>query len=148
MPVGKDNGSVVHEEPKIKGPCLFHNSWGIIRCLALTASIYMYKWRQVSFLALPRLPSLLILLTTFRLMMSTIATIYLSFIISTRSVIALDPNATVSGKSITQNLDLKQGWTPGPDGRGTLDIIWSCGVTMVLCSWSILCMNMPGPKES
>lgn len=66
----------------------------------------------------------------------------------TRSALALNPNATISEKNTTQSSNFKQGWTSGPDGRGTLDIIWSCVVTMVLCSWSILCMNMPGPKES
>ena len=43
---------------------------------------------------------------------------------------------------------VKQGWTPQPDGRGTLDILWSCGFTMFLCSWSILCLNTPGPHET
>lgn len=42
----------------------------------------------------------------------------------------------------------KQGWTPQPDGRGTMDILWSCTITMFLCSWSLLCMNMPGPRET
>ena len=42
----------------------------------------------------------------------------------------------------------RQGWTSGPSGRGTLDIVWSCCITMFLCSWSILCLNVPGPKES
>ncbi len=40
------------------------------------------------------------------------------------------------------------GWTNGPAGRGTLDITWSCIITMFLCSWSILCLNVPGPKET
>ena len=42
----------------------------------------------------------------------------------------------------------KQGWTSSPNGRGTLDIIWSCSFTMFLCSWSVLCLNIPGPGES
>ena len=42
----------------------------------------------------------------------------------------------------------RQGWTSGPAGRGTLDIIWSCVITMFLCSWSILCLNVPGPTET
>jgi hypothetical protein len=40
-----------------------------------------------------------------------------------------------------------QGWTPQPDGRGTLDIIWSCSFTIFLCSWSVLCMNVPAQGE-
>ncbi|KAF4624523.1 hypothetical protein G7Y89_g13645 [Cudoniella acicularis] len=41
-----------------------------------------------------------------------------------------------------------QGWTSGPNGRGTTDIIYSCGITMFLCSWSVLCLNVPGPNDS
>ena len=48
----------------------------------------------------------------------------------------------------SQGSTIKQGWTPQPDGRGTLDIIWSCVLTMSLCSWSILCMNLPAQKET
>lgn len=40
---------------------------------------------------------------------------------------------------------VKQGWTAEPNGRGTFDIIWSCGLTMFLCSWSVLCLNVPEP---
>lgn len=98
-------------------------------------------------------PALLCLLPLFNCimpfrLMSILATLYVHLIISTQNVIALDPNNTVSGKNYTENATLKQGWTPQPDGRGTLDILWSCSITMFLCSWSILCMNMPGPKES
>jgi hypothetical protein len=39
--------------------------------------------------------------------------------------------------------EVKQGWTSQPSGRGTFDIIWSCGFTMFLCSWSVLCLNVP-----
>ena len=44
--------------------------------------------------------------------------------------------------------DVKQGWTSQSNGRGTLDIIWSCGFTMFLCSWSVLCLNVPAPNDS
>lgn len=81
-------------------------------------------------------------------MLSIILLIYFSLAISIQSVVSLDPNNTVSEKNNTQNSNIKQGWTPQPDGRGTLDIIWSCVITMCLCSWSILCMNLPGPNES
>ena len=81
-------------------------------------------------------------------MLSIILLIYFSFAISIQSVVSLDPNTTVSEKNNTQDSNIKQGWTPQPDGRGTLDIIWSCVITICLCSWSILCMNLPGPNES
>lgn len=41
-----------------------------------------------------------------------------------------------------------QGWTPGADGRGTIDIIWSCGFTMFLCSWSVLFLNVPSHDDT
>jgi hypothetical protein len=34
-------------------------------------------------------------------------------------------------------------WVPSPNGRGTLDIIISCGATIFLCCWSSLCVNVP-----
>ena len=51
------------------------------------------------------------------------------------------------GNVSTQDADSKRGWTSQPDGRGTLDILWTCILTMFLCSWSILCLNIPAPKE-
>ncbi|RFU24880.1 hypothetical protein B7463_g11462, partial [Scytalidium lignicola] len=41
-----------------------------------------------------------------------------------------------------------QGWTPSPNGRGSIDIIWSCVVTMFLCSWSALCLQLPSRTDS
>lgn len=40
------------------------------------------------------------------------------------------------------------GWVRSPDGRGTLDIIWQCTVTIILCCWSSLCVNVPTDGES
>jgi len=36
-----------------------------------------------------------------------------------------------------------QGWTAHPNGRGTTDIIWGCCVTIFLCCWSVVCINVP-----
>jgi hypothetical protein len=38
---------------------------------------------------------------------------------------------------------LVHGWVKGPDERGTLDILWTCLVTMFLGSWSALFLNLP-----
>jgi hypothetical protein len=46
------------------------------------------------------------------------------------------------GSSITR------GWVASPNGRGTLDIIWSCVLTIALCSWSTLCLNLPSIGDS
>ena len=37
------------------------------------------------------------------------------------------------------------GWTGSPNGRGSLDILWSCAFTTFLCAWSALCSNIPAP---
>jgi hypothetical protein len=47
-----------------------------------------------------------------------------------------------------RSIPLRQGWTANPEGRGTLNILWSCGSTMILCSWSLLCLNVPEPNDS
>ena len=35
-----------------------------------------------------------------------------------------------------------QGWTSSPNGRGTIDIITSSLITLALCSWTVLCLNV------
>lgn len=40
---------------------------------------------------------------------------------------------------------LQQGWTPQPDGRGTIDIISQSVATIFLCCWTVLCLNVPPP---
>lgn len=44
--------------------------------------------------------------------------------------------------------DFVRGWVNQADGRGTLDIIWSCLSTTFLCSWTVLCLNIPAENES
>ncbi|KAI9727650.1 MAG: hypothetical protein M1828_005878 [Chrysothrix sp. TS-e1954] len=41
-----------------------------------------------------------------------------------------------------------QGFTPSPNTRGSLDIVWSCVSTLFLCSWVQLCLNVPKPGAS
>jgi hypothetical protein len=40
-----------------------------------------------------------------------------------------------------------QGWQPSPDGRGTLDLVYSCLLTIFVCTWSVLCVNVPAPSD-
>lgn len=40
------------------------------------------------------------------------------------------------------------GWTPEPNGRGTIGLLWSCSITVFLCTWSAIHPNLPGPNES
>ncbi len=43
--------------------------------------------------------------------------------------------------------ELARGWVPQPNTRGTLDILESCLITIILCSWSILFLNVPAGHE-
>lgn len=45
--------------------------------------------------------------------------------------------------TINSTETISQGWTPQPDGRGTIDIIWNCLTTIFLCCWTALCLNLP-----
>lgn len=38
---------------------------------------------------------------------------------------------------------MARGWIDQPDGRGTFNLIWTCFVTVMLCSWSELFLNVP-----
>ncbi|KAF4437471.1 hypothetical protein F53441_13032 [Fusarium austroafricanum] len=42
-------------------------------------------------------------------------------------------------------MELVVGWQSTPNNRGTLDIIYSCIATIVVCSWSCVCLNIPEP---
>lgn len=39
------------------------------------------------------------------------------------------------------------GWVDGPNGRGTLNIIWSCFFTIFVSTWTVLHLNLPAPEE-
>ncbi|MCJ1390080.1 hypothetical protein MMC18_002938 [Xylographa bjoerkii] len=43
---------------------------------------------------------------------------------------------------------LAHGWISQPEGRGTLSVLLSCITTIFLCSWSVLCLNIPEPGLS
>ena len=40
-----------------------------------------------------------------------------------------------------------RGWVSTPNGRGTMDIIWSCVITVGLCCWTSLCLNAPARND-
>ena len=47
-----------------------------------------------------------------------------------------------------QNVTMIKGFVQAPNARGTIDIVWSCLATIFLCSWSILCLNLPAAGEN
>jgi len=53
--------------------------------------------------------------------------------------------STVSAipKGLNESYSVEQGWTGQPAGRGTIDIIWPCCMTVFLCCWTSICLNVP-----
>ena len=46
------------------------------------------------------------------------------------------------------NTTTLHGWVPEPDSRGTWSILWSCLVTIAICIWSALHLDVPKPRTS
>jgi len=39
-------------------------------------------------------------------------------------------------------------WAPEPQTRGTIGLLWSCLVTIFLCTWSAVHPNLPAATDS
>lgn len=50
--------------------------------------------------------------------------------------------------SATNSTDARLGWVNSPDGQGTIDIIWGCALTIFLCVWTVLTLNVPAPDTT
>ncbi|KAJ9611339.1 hypothetical protein H2200_004523 [Cladophialophora chaetospira] len=46
------------------------------------------------------------------------------------------------------NADVVKGWTNTPNVRGSIDILWNCLFTIFLCTWTVLCLNVPAADDS
>ncbi|MCJ1276939.1 hypothetical protein MMC21_004747 [Puttea exsequens] len=57
------------------------------------------------------------------------------------------PDASNAPANVTAS-QLARGWIPQPNGRGTVDILQSCALTIFLCAWSVLFLNIPAERES
>jgi hypothetical protein len=53
---------------------------------------------------------------------------------------------SVGQNSSTSSTNFATGWVNQPNGRGTWDIIQTCVITLVLCSWSSLVLNIFSAK--
>lgn len=40
------------------------------------------------------------------------------------------------------------GWVSQPNDRGSIDIIWTCLFTTFICTYTVLCLNVPSEEES
>ncbi|KAH7336346.1 hypothetical protein BKA65DRAFT_506239 [Rhexocercosporidium sp. MPI-PUGE-AT-0058] len=61
----------------------------------------------------------------------------ISILMLARSVMAADSSTTAT-----------VGWMSGPDGRGTISLVISCLLTLGLCVWSAMHLNIPPHDES
>ena len=48
---------------------------------------------------------------------------------------------------MSNTTSILHGWVDQPDNRGTFDIITSCFLTIFLCTWTCLHLNVPASKE-
>ena len=68
------------------------------------------------------------------------AHLFLVCTLSFGQVIAVSTtNATSAGR--------QEGWVSSPNGRGTFDIIWGSLLTIFLCTWTSLHLNIPSLHE-
>jgi len=49
--------------------------------------------------------------------------------------------------STSHHHEIRLGWVQSGQDRGTLDILWSCSITIVLCCWVATHPNVGSPKE-
>jgi hypothetical protein len=58
------------------------------------------------------------------------------------------PASAVNNSTFSNVTAVVTGWVSGPNGRGTMDIVWGSLVTIFLCTWTAVCLNIPHPEDS
>ena len=58
------------------------------------------------------------------------------------------PGSDVNNATLGSGHIVVIGWVNSANGRGTLDIIWGSLLTIFLCTWTAICLNVPHPKET
>ena len=51
------------------------------------------------------------------------------------------------GTNGTEGIIYAEGWVEEPSERGTLNINWSCFLTIFVAFWTVLNLNLPSPEE-
>ena len=64
------------------------------------------------------------------------------------SNVTILPGSDVNNATLGNNHIIVVGWVNGPNGRGTMDIIWGSLLTIFLCTWTAICLNVPHPKDT
>src|ERR1700722_14460640 len=55
---------------------------------------------------------------------------------------------TVTEPRVFAPEEMAQGWVPQPNGRGTIHILQSSLLTISLCGWSVLFLNVPPARKA
>ncbi|KAF3075750.1 hypothetical protein CFAM422_002399 [Trichoderma lentiforme] len=67
----------------------------------------------------------------------------------TNSINATLQDQIVSQYTLVAALDGKiSRWVGAPNIRGTWDIVWTCFATIFVCTYTLLCLNLPAPSDS
>jgi len=63
-------------------------------------------------------------------------------------MVSVSPPTIMLNNTLTSIKPTVSGWQSTPDIRGTMDIIWSSFLTIFLCTWTAVCLNIPHPNDS
>jgi len=67
-----------------------------------------------------------------------------NFIEGTVAIMSSLNALNVSSKS---DLTFRVGWMSSPPERGTMDILWTCCLSLSICLYTLLHLNVPAPSE-
>lgn len=56
--------------------------------------------------------------------------------------------ADVDDSVLANTTTLVIGWVSGANTRGTVDILWGAFLTIFLCTWTAICLNIPHPEDT
>lgn len=64
------------------------------------------------------------------------------------ALLVLATAALVAGETNKTTNEERVGWQEGPNTRGTLNLVWSCGITIFACTWTVTLLNVPSPDDT
>jgi len=65
------------------------------------------------------------------------------------SIQRIQPTLAAPIRNLTVlDTEIAPSWVEDPSGRGTWNLLYSCGFTLVLCVWTSIHLNVPPPHES
>ncbi|KAJ4294115.1 hypothetical protein N0V90_007805 [Kalmusia sp. IMI 367209] len=58
------------------------------------------------------------------------------------------PTVNTAATAVISQEEFEPGWVPGPTTRGTLNIIFTCVITLFLCVWTTVQVNIEPPQDN